>query len=184
MLVNNSMAEGPTSIAELEAKEVFATKAEAHKSAQPPLSFRALSYMCQITITNDDESPFLLSLEEALEVLKQLDKGLEKSTNNLVELLEEHGAWERDGNLATRALEHKGDDLKQEIGLKLEVLSVEYNAPTMWGSIGAIGSQVENLAKAMPDSKAAAKLEVGRVIGPFKDQLLDAVGKKTSMLDG
>jgi hypothetical protein len=36
----------------------------------------------------------------------------------------------------------------------------------------------------MPDPKVTAKVEVGLIIGPFRDQLLDAVGKKTSALDG
>jgi hypothetical protein len=41
-------------------------------------------------ITSDDENPFSLSSGEALEVLKQLDKGLETSINNLLELSEEY----------------------------------------------------------------------------------------------
>jgi uncharacterized protein Yka (UPF0111/DUF47 family) len=99
--------------------------------------------MRQIKIINDDDNPFSLSSEEVLEVLKQLDKGFEKSTNNLVELLEEHGVWARDRNLAIQALEHKGDDLKREIGSKPEALLVENNAPTMWGSIRVILSHVD-----------------------------------------
>jgi hypothetical protein len=34
MLVNNSMAEGPTSIVKLEVKEVFVTKAEVHRTPE------------------------------------------------------------------------------------------------------------------------------------------------------
>jgi hypothetical protein len=139
--------------------------------------------MRQIKFTSDDENPLSLSSEEALEVLKQLDESLEKSTNNLMELSEEHVAWAREGSTAIRALEHKGDDLKREIGSKPEALLVEYNAPPMWGSIGAIGSHADTLAKLMPDPKLLVKLEVGRVMDPFKDQLLGAVGKKTSTLD-
>jgi hypothetical protein len=103
MLVNNSMAEGPTSIAKLELKEDFATKAEAHctpgkrkaEGGLPPLSLRASPYLRQINFTSDDETPFSLSSNEALEVLKQLDEGLEKSTTGLLELSEEHGLWSR-----------------------------------------------------------------------------------------
>jgi hypothetical protein len=192
MLVNNSMAEGPTSVANLEVKEEFASKAAAHRtpgkrkaeSAQPPLSLRASPYMRQINVSRDDENPFSLSSAEALEVLKQMDEGLEKVTNNLWELSEEHGSWEREGHLAIGALEHKNDDLKREIGSRPEALSLEYNAPTMWGSIGAIGSHVDVLAKSMSDPKLLVKVEVGRVMDPFKDQLLGAVSKKTSALDG
>jgi hypothetical protein len=59
MLVNISMAEGPTSVANLEVKEEFASKAAAHRtpgkrkaeSAQPPLSLRASPYMRQINFS-------------------------------------------------------------------------------------------------------------------------------------
>jgi hypothetical protein len=191
MLVNNSMSEGPTSIARLEAKEIFATKAEAHRTpgkrkaevAEPPLALRASPYLRQITISTDDDNPFSLTSEQAHEILKQLDEGLERSSKNLLELSEEHSVWAHEGNLAIRALEHKGDDLKREIGSKPEALSVEYNAPTMWGTIGAIGSHVDAVAKSMPDPKALVRLEVGLVMDPFKEQLLGAVTKKTSTLD-
>jgi hypothetical protein len=192
MLVNSTVSDGPTSAAILEAKEDFAVRAEAHRTpgkrkADPlhlPMSLRASPYTRQLAaLKPDEESPFILGSGEALEVLRHLDEGLEKATNYMADLSDEQGAFAKEENLALRALEHKVGDLKREIGTRPEALSVEYNAPTMWGSIGAIGSHLDTVAQGSSVSPKKLVEEVRRAMDPVKDQLLEAVSKKTAALE-
>jgi hypothetical protein len=195
MLVNASASEGPTSAAILEAKEEFATKAEAHRTpgkrkADPlhlPTALRASPYTRQLgVIDQDEERPFSLGSEQAVYVLRQLDEGLEKATHFMADLSAEQGAYAKEENLALRALEHKVGDLKREIGTRPEALSLEYSAPTMWGSMGALGSYLDSVAVQSEGTKFPTEKLLKMVNGavePLRDHLLEALAKKTAAME-
>jgi hypothetical protein len=104
----------------------------------------------------------------------------------MVDLSDEQGAFAKEENLTLRALEHKVGDLKREIGTRPEVLSMDYNAPMTWGSIGTMGSHLDMMAKntqnlQLPPEKLAK--EVKRAMDPLKEQLLEAVSRKMASLE-
>jgi hypothetical protein len=45
----------------------------------------------------------------------------------------------KEENLASQALQDNVDMLMRELGVRTVALWSDYNAPTMWGSIGAVG---------------------------------------------
>jgi hypothetical protein len=192
MLVNTTSSEGPTSHANLEAKEDFAHKAEAHRTPgkrkaaveSSPIAMRASPYMRQlIGPSADEERPFNWDSAEAWDILKHLDVGLEKATHFMADLSEEQGTFAREENLAIRALEHKVEKLKREVGEKPEALSADYESPTVWGSIGALGSHLDAFEKPHADPTELVSLEVKRALGPLKTQLIEASSKRTSALE-
>jgi hypothetical protein len=104
----------------------------------------------------------------------------------MADLSAEQASFAREENLALRALEHKVGDLKREIGTRPEALSVEYNAPTMWGSMGALGSHLDSVASKVHNLSSPSEFfvkEFSRAIGPLKEQLLEAVARKTAALE-
>jgi hypothetical protein len=138
-------------------------------------------------VDQDEERPFSLASEQAVDVLRHLDQGLEKATHFMADLSAEQAAFAREENLALRALEHKVGDLKREIGTRPEALSVEYNAPTMWGSMGALGSHLDSAVTKIQDMSSPTEFlrnEVNRALAPLKEQLLEAVARKTAALEG
>ena len=109
MLVNVSASDGPTSAATLEAKSDFASKAEAHRtpgkrkaaSNFSPLGLRASPYKRQLADSKtDEESPFILASEEALDVLRHLDEGLEKATHFMADLSDEQSTFAKEEHVA------------------------------------------------------------------------------------
>jgi hypothetical protein len=76
----------------------------------------------------------------------------------------------RNQNLASRLLEHKLQKLEREVGNKPLALPADVNAPTLWGSIGALGSKLDGVANIRPKdfSPLVASL-VSKVIEPFKN---------------
>jgi enamine deaminase RidA (YjgF/YER057c/UK114 family) len=98
-------------------------------------------------------------------------------------LSEEQGTFARETNLAIHALEHKVEKLKREIGTKPEALLTEYNAPTMWGSIGALGLQLDTMGQNIQDPTKKVAQEVKRAVEPFKTQVLEAVSTKMVSLE-
>jgi hypothetical protein len=81
--------------------------------------------------------------EACLDVLQHLDIGLEKVTHFMMDLAEEQQTMVKEENLARRALEHKVNMLTREAGVRPAALSSDYNAPTVWGSIGALRSKLD-----------------------------------------
>jgi hypothetical protein len=113
MLVSDSETDSPVkvpiSLANLEAKGLFAAKAEAHRtpgkrkadSDFTPLGLRASPYKRRLAAFNpDEESPFSIASDQALEVLRHLDEGLEKATHFMADLSDEQGAFAKEENMA------------------------------------------------------------------------------------
>jgi hypothetical protein len=121
--------------------------------------------------------------EEALEVLRNLDEGLEKATHFMADLSDEQANVAKDENMAIRALEHKVDKLKRLLGTKPEALSTEYNAPTMWGSIGALGYSLDEVGKKSRTPTVNVGMEVARVVSPWKAEVLALVTERTAALE-
>jgi hypothetical protein len=118
MLVNNSSEDEPTLAANLEAKELFAIRAKAHRThgkkktstIQPPVVLRISPYIRQLaesSIGLDEEDPYSLDSGEALDILQHLDIGLEKATHFMMDLAEEEQTFAKEKNFASQALEHK-----------------------------------------------------------------------------
>jgi hypothetical protein len=192
LLVNVTARDGPTSAANLEAKQEFADRAEAHRTpgkrkadaVESPLAMRVSPYMRRFVVQrHDEETPFSLDSGEALEVLQHLDEGLERATHFMADLSEQQASGAREENMAIRALEHKVEKLKREIGVKPIALSADYDAPTMWGSIGAVGSRLDSIEKPTADPVVQVAREVKKVVEPFKEQMLEAVSQKTAALE-
>jgi hypothetical protein len=152
------MEHGPASEAILEAKQHFANRAaEAHRTpgkrkaatVDSPFALRMSPYRRQLMERQpaDEEDPFALDSEEALEILRKLDDGLEKTTSALLVFTSEYEDSAKEENLGLRALEHKLDKLSREVGSKPRALTAEIDAPTVWGSFGALASKVDVLGK-------------------------------------
>jgi hypothetical protein len=101
----------------------------------------------------------------------------------MADLSEKQGTFAREENLAIRALEHKVKKLKREVGEKPEAVSAEYESPTVWGSIGALGSHIDTIGKPHADPADLVSLEVKRSLGPMKVQIMEASTKKTTALE-
>jgi hypothetical protein len=88
----------------------------------------------------NEENMINLEPQEVLTVLKHLDQGLAQ-TSGLVAIIAldlKQNSWNQDES--SRALEHQLEKLSRDVGSKPRALLVEYNALTVWGSIGAMGS--------------------------------------------
>jgi hypothetical protein len=86
MLVNNASNEGPVMAAEVEAQEIFAAKAEAHRTPrkhkysgiEAPV-FEESTYKRQLKAQfPDTDNPFQLDSEGTFEILQNMDKGLDR----------------------------------------------------------------------------------------------------------
>jgi hypothetical protein len=72
-----------------------------------------------------------LESEEALEILRQLDHGLERTNNSMLVLTAEYEEAAKEENLGLRALEHKIDKLGHNLGSKPQALTSDIDAPTV-----------------------------------------------------
>jgi hypothetical protein len=49
------------------------------------------------------------------------------------------------------------------------------NAPTLWGSVGALESAPDSVVKKLQDPPKYLVQEVGRVLTPFREEVVEAV---------
>jgi hypothetical protein len=194
MLVEDSLEHGPASAAILEAKENFASRAEAHRtpgkrkvgSIESPYGTRMSPYRRQLMERQpaDEEDPFRLDAEEALEILRKLDDGLEKTSNSLLVFTTEYEESAREENLGLRALEHKMDKLGREIGSKPRALKADIDTPTAWGSIGALASKVDALGKDQRAIGESTQRIVNQGLDPIRHLVTSTLAQHSTALDG
>jgi hypothetical protein len=193
MLVEDSVEHGPASAAILEAKETFADRAEAHRtpgkrkavSVESPYALRMSPYRRQLMERQpaDEEDPFSLDSEEALEILRKLDDGLEKTTSALLVFTSEYEEAAKDEHLGLRALEYKLDKLSQDLGSKPRALTADIDAPTAWGSIGALASKLDNLGKDQSGIESRTRAALDKVSTPLKDFVVETLAQHTMAVD-
>jgi hypothetical protein len=192
MLVNEKTEEGPVTAAEIEARATFAAKAEAHRtpgkrklSADEAPGFSDSGYKRQLRSRNpDEEDPFSIESKEAFEILENVDIGLEKTSGQILHLQVNQSEMEKDLYLTSRSLEHKMIKIESEVGGKPQALAADINAPTIWGSIGALGAKLDGvvIAQKKYPSPALSK-EVARVVEPFKKDLCESMAERAMALE-
>jgi hypothetical protein len=193
MLVNMPSEDGPTSAANLEARELFASRAEAHRtprkrkasSSVAPSSLRLSPYTRQLEdrLGDTDDEDLVLGPSEILELLRQLDSGLEKTSGLLVDLTDERVELAKEEHLASRAIEHKVDVIVGELGKRPPALSSEYDAPTVWGSVGTLGSKLDKVQKQTSKYPTMISEEVNKLMEPFQDLVSDKVSQRLLAVD-
>jgi hypothetical protein len=115
-------------------------------------------YKRQFTQTSADGLPESFSDKDTLRKIAALDHGLEHTSCSLVDLYSEYSEHTKDSSVAVRSLEHKLEKVTKELGLRPQALSGDYDAPTAWGSIGALGQKLDQVAKGVNPGKAAFDL--------------------------
>jgi hypothetical protein len=193
MLVNNANEEeGPTLAASLEAQETFATRAEAHrtpgKRKADSLETSWLNkspYKKMLSEEMGDEgNPFAMESDKALEILKMLDAGLARTSLGMLNLSTEAKANLKEHNETERSLEHNLEKLAREVGSKPQALSGDYNAPTVWGSFGAMGAKLDHAVDtAKRKSAVNVTAEVAVVTDTLKDSLFETVADRAVALE-
>ena len=204
MLVNNATDNAPATLAELEARSNFASQAEAHRtpgkrkvSDEEAPGLRDSIYRRQMTSkVGDAENPFILDSESALNFLKNMDDGLEKTSGKILKMTLEQSEDSKEQNLASRSLEHRLEKLVREIGSKPQALAAEINTPTVWGSIGALGEKLDGVATSKQKNQASivtkqvamevskeVPREVSRMIDPFKVSMVDTFTDRSTALE-
>jgi hypothetical protein len=193
MLVEDSLEHGPASAAILEVKENFANRAEAHRTpgkrkvvtVESPYGIHMSPYRRQLMERQpaDEEDPFSLDSEEALEILRKLDDGLEKTSNSLLVFTTEYEEMAREENLGLRALEYKMDKLGRELGSKPRALTSDIDAPTAWGSIGALASKVDVLGKDQLVMVSNSKKALTKGLEPMREFVTSTVAQHSMALD-
>jgi hypothetical protein len=193
MLVNNAdEEEGPTSSARLEAQETFATRAEAHRTpGKRKADHLETSWLNESPYKKllseemgDEENPFAMESDEALEILKMLDAGLARTSLGMLSLSTDAKVNLKEHNESARSLEHNLEKLAREVGSKPQALSGDYNAPTVWGSIGAMGAKLDNAVDAAKrKTEVNVASEVAKVTDNLKDSLFETVADRAVALE-
>jgi hypothetical protein len=98
-------------------------------------------------------------------------------------LSDAQGSFAKEENLVIGVLEHKVNKIKRDIGPKSKALSVEYNAPTLWETIGDLRSAVDTTGANFKDPLVVITLEVRRAMQPCQEHMLEAVSKKMTALE-
>jgi hypothetical protein len=71
-----------------------------------------------------------------------------------------------------------------ELGNRPATLSSEYNAPIVWGSVGALGSKLDKVQKQNNKFPALIASEVNKLMEPFQDLVTDTVSQQLTAVDG
>jgi hypothetical protein len=200
ILVNNASDNVPATLASLEARANFASRAEAHRtpgkrkfSDDEAPGFKDSAYRRQMpSKIGDAENPFILDSEAALVFLKNMDVGLEKTSGKVLKMTLDQSEDAKEHNLASRSLEHRLETLVREVGSKPQALAVEINAPTVWGSIGALGEKLDGVADSRKINVAqqvskevfkAVPKEVSKMVDPFKNQVIETLTDRSSAIE-
>jgi hypothetical protein len=175
MLINNDTEDGPATATEVEARENFAVQAEAHKISgkrkfaelETPWDIES-TYKRQIKpVVSDEDGSFTLGSVEAYEILQNMDEGLQKTSLQLLKMSEEQLKDATEQNIASRSMEHKLTKIEREVGNKPQALAADINAPTVWGSIGALGAKLDGVESlqnlAWSDQKSIVVKEVAKM---------------------
>jgi hypothetical protein len=169
LLASQLKEDGPASAAAMEAQDDFAQRAEAFRTpsrvkrkavdeGKSPIVLHVSPYKRQFTKTDADGKPEMASDDEVFEKLLNLDHGLEHTSRSVVDLYADYGEHAKESNLATRSLEHKLEKTTKELGSRPKALSSDYDTPTAWGSIGALGQKLDQVAKANNSGKWSYEL--------------------------
>jgi hypothetical protein len=175
-LVNNPSEDGPATAAEVEVRANFAARAEAHRTPGKRKfgglapGFTDSAYKRQLKSRDqDEEDPFRINSDEAFEILQNVDIGLEKTSHQILQLQVNQSEVKKEHKLVSRSLEHKLDKLETEVGSKPQALAADINAPTVWGSIGALGDKLDGVVKTQASIPPVDfGKEIAKAIGPFK----------------
>jgi uncharacterized protein YoxC len=191
--------DGPASAAAMEAQNDFAQRAEAFRTpgrkkrkafdaAISPMALHVSPYKRQFDENEDDpKNDEGVKTEESginsdlLEKLRKLDQGLEHASKSLVDLYSEYNQHTRDSDMSSRALEHKCEKISHDVGTRPRALGADYNAPTAWGSIGALGLKIDQVSEEFSPGKVA--VEISNAIGDMKGLVSDQVSRQTLALD-
>ena len=84
--------------------------------------------------------------------------------------------------MATWSLEHKLERTTKDLGLRPQALSGNYNAPTAWCSIGALGQKLDQVSRENSSGKRSLKLS--QTIEGVKLSIPTLVDIHTLLLDG
>jgi hypothetical protein len=194
MLVNDDTEDGPANAAEVEARENFAVRAEAHRTPGKR-KFAALetpwdmesTYKRQIKPTADEDNSFTLGSVEAYGILQNMDEGLEKTSLQMLKMSEGQIEAAKEQNIASRSMEHKLSKVEKEVGNKPQALAADINAPTVWGSIGALGAKLDGVESlqnlAWSDHTPVVAKEVARLVDPFKEQVVESLTERAIAVD-
>jgi hypothetical protein len=169
LLASQVTHDGPASAAAMEAQNDFAQKAEAFRTpgrgkrkavdeGKSPIVLHVSPYKRQFTQTSAEGLPESLSDEDTLRRIAALDHGLEHTSRSLVDLYSEYSDHTKESSVAVRSLEHKLEKVTKELGSRPQALSSDYDAPTAWGSIGALGQKLDQVAKGVNPGKTAFDL--------------------------
>jgi hypothetical protein len=123
----------------------------------------------------------MASDDEVFEKLLALDHGLEHTSRSLVDLYSDYGEHTKEANIATRSLEHKLEKTTKELGSRPQALSADYDAPTAWGSIGALGQKLDQVSRGFNSGKWS--FELSQAIEGVKLLIPTLVDIHTASLD-
>jgi hypothetical protein len=109
MLVNEKSDKGPFTAAEIEVRDTFAAKAEAHRTlgkrkftGNDAPGFTDSAYKRQLKSRNpNEEDPFSLESKEAFKILENVDTGLEKTSSQILLLQVNQSEMETDLHLTS-----------------------------------------------------------------------------------
>jgi hypothetical protein len=102
----------------------------------------------------------------------------------LLKISDASNANARDHNETSRLLEHKMERVVRGVGAKPLALSSDYDAPTVWGSVGAIGAQLDTVVKvARRKTHHNLAEEVAKITDPFRELLVDTMAERAVALD-